>query len=323
MTDLELEDVRKRWIQERPRFEKLGIELAETLKKEIRREGIWAEVDSRAKEIESLIRKLIRKPGHTYETLGDKVGVRVIVRYKDEIDLVLTIARRVFDLSEVENTADRLKPDRVGYLSVHAAIRFNSGNAKASEYPLENFSAELQVRTLAQNLWAEMAHDSVYKNDETLQPLPNQLKRRIYILAGAIELADEEFNRIEQEMPSVPEVALLKALERHHYKLTTRRGDPETSIDLIRLLTPLYNKETRQIVAHLDEFYSSHEDILREVYGRAEEMPDRSAFLFQPEALMIFDLLQADQLKVRKVWNERYPEKELERIANAFGISFD
>lgn len=321
MTDLE--QARKRWIAEQPQYEKLGIELAYILKREVRSEGIWAEVTSRAKEMDSLIRKLIRKPEHTYDSLGDKVGVRVAVRYKDEVDPVLRIAERVFDLLNVENTADRLRPDTVGYLSVHAAIRFRADDSRAAQFPPGRFNAELQVRTLSQHLWAEMAHDTVYKNDETLQPLPNFLKRRIYILAGVVELADEEFNRIEQEIPLVPQLKILKALERHHYKLTTRRGDPELSLDLIRLLIPLYKSETGQIIARLDEFYSAHADVLRHVYELAEGIPDRSAFLFQPEALMIYDLLEADSLMVRRVWNERYPEKELERIANAFGISFD
>jgi ppGpp synthetase/RelA/SpoT-type nucleotidyltranferase len=321
MTDLE--EARKQWLREQPQFERLGIELAEALRKEIRREGIWAEVKSRPKEIDSLILKLIKKPNHTYDSLGDKVGVRVIVRYKDEINPILRIASTLFDLSDVENAADRLRPDTVGYLSIHAALRYRGNDQKAAQYPPDRFIAELQVRTLAQHLWAEMAHDTVYKNDETLQPLSNILKRRIYILAGVVELADEEFNRIEHEMPALPELSVLKALERHHFKLTTRRGDPEVSLEVIRLLSPLYTAEAGQIVASLDEFYASHEDVLHEVYGRAEELPDRSAFLFQPEALMIYDRLQADQLGVRRVWNERYPEKELERVANAFGISFD
>jgi ppGpp synthetase/RelA/SpoT-type nucleotidyltranferase len=321
MTDLE--EARKRWLAERPDFEQLGIDMALVLRSEIHREGIWAEIQTRAKELDSLIRKLIQKPHHTYDTLGDKVGVRVIVRYKDEIDFALEIADRILELSNVENGADRLPPNVVGYLSVHGALRYRVSDARSSRYPPDRFTAEIQVRTLAQHLWSEMAHDSVYKNDETLQPLSNQLKRRIYILAGAIELADQEFNRIEREIPLVPEVNILKALERHHYKLTTRRGDPEMSLDVIRLLTPLYRQDVRQIVARLSDFYSTHENTLRDVYGRAEDLQDRSAFLFQPEALMIYDLLEADQLATRKAWNEHYPEKELERIANAFGISFD
>jgi len=47
-----------------------------------------------------------------------------------------------------------------------------------------------------------------------------------------------------------------------------------------------------------------------------EETP---AFLFQPEALLIYSLLSSARDKTRKVWNESYPEDELERIANAFG----
>jgi ppGpp synthetase/RelA/SpoT-type nucleotidyltranferase len=323
MTPQELELARGIWVQERPRFEQLGIYMAGVLKAEIRRQGISAEVTSRPKEVDSLLRKLLLKGERTYDSLGDKLGVRAIVRHKDEVGLVLEISDKLFDLSNVENTADRLKADKVGYLSVHAVIKLRTGDARASEYPPEKFCAELQVRTLAQHLWAEISHDSFYKNDQTLRPVPDKLKRRIYILAGVVELADEEFNRIDREMPSVPELSVLKALERHHYKLTTRRGDPEISLDVIRLLTPLYNAEIRQIIAHLDEFYATHEGVLREVYLRAEAMPDRSAFLFQPEALMIYDLLESDQLNLRRVWNEHYPEKELERVANAFGISIE
>jgi len=322
---MDLEEARKKWLNDQPRYKQLGILLAEGLKKEIRREGIWIDVTSRPKEMDSLIRKLIKKPEHTYDSLGDKAGVRVIVRYKDEIQSVLKITGTQFDLLDVENVADRLKPEVVGYLSVHATLKFRAADPNAVEFPPDKFRAELQIRTLAQHLWADMAHDTVYKHDDTLLllPLPDLLKRRVYILAGVVELADEEFNRIEREMPSVPEFSILKALERYHYRLTSRRGDPEISLDVIRLLSPLYSSATGKIVAHLDEFYSTHEETLRSVYEQAEKTPDRSAFLFQPESLMIFDLLSADPLTTRKVWSEHYPEKELERIANAFGISFD
>jgi len=320
MTDLE--EARKRWIVERPQYEQLGFHMMERLQKEILLAGIWAELKIRAKEVDSLIRKLITKPEHTYDSLGDKVGIRVIVRYRDEIDAILGIARETLDLSNVENTTDRLRPDVVGYRSIHGVVRFRDGEL-ASKFPPAVFQAELQIRTLAQHLWAEMAHATVYKNDETLQPLPNLLKRRIYILAGVVELADEEFNRIEREIPMVPEITVLKALERNHYKLTVRRGDSQLSLEVIRLLMPIYHLETSKIVSRLDDFFLAHSGVLQHVYAQAETAPDRSAFLFQPEALMIYDLLEADPLVVRRAWNERYPEKELERVANAFGMSFD
>ena len=46
-------------------------------------------------------------------------------------------------------------------------------------------------------------------------------------------------------------------------------------------------------------------------------------FLFQPEALMIYDRLETDPLSVREAWSGHFPDSELERMANVFGFSFD
>jgi putative GTP pyrophosphokinase len=319
-----LEEARKLWLKEQPAYREFGIYLADKLKAEIRRQGILADVTSRPKDIDSVIKKLILKPEHTYESLGDKTGVRAIVRYKDEITPVLEIAKRLFQRGDPENTSGRLKPNTFGYLSVHTDVRLLAGDEQISKFPSDKFAAELQVRTLAQHLWAEMAHDSIYKYDALLEPLPNPLQRRIYILAGVVELADEEFNQIEREMPSVAELSVLKSLERHYFKLTVRRSDPQLSLDVIRLLAPLYEQKTpAQIIEHLNDFFTKHEDVLQDVYGKAEEMPDRSIFLFQPEALMIYDLLETDSLAVREAWSGHFPDRELERMANVFGFSFD
>jgi ppGpp synthetase/RelA/SpoT-type nucleotidyltranferase len=317
------EEARVRWLADRASFEEFGKELHARLKKALRKEGIWAEVSSRAKDMDSLIRKLNKKPQYTYDTLGDRSGVRVIVRHKDEIEPVVEIAERLFACANRENKVDTLGPETVGYLSTHLDVRLRNEDSLLLTYPPSKFQAELQVRTLAQHLWSEMSHDAFYKNDDTLNPLSTPLKRRVYLLAGTLEVADNEFNRLNMDMPSVPEVGLLKALEKHYYKLTARRSDAEVSLDLIRVLLPLYNQTPAQVAAHLDEFYESHEATLQTVYDDAEKLPDRSAYLYQPEALMIYDLLESNQAETRKSWAVRYPERELERIANAFGISFD
>ena len=117
-------------------------------------------------------------------------------------------------------------------------------------------------------------------------------------------------------------VELFKELEAHYYKLTARRPDPELSLEVIRLLLPLYGGSVGQIAQRIHEFFTSHEDVLHSVYRDAEEWK-ASAFLYQPEVLLIYERLEADQVAIRKVWNTRFPERELERIANTFGISFD
>jgi len=169
-----------------------------------------------------------------------------------------------------------------------------------------------------------MAHDSIYKNDETLNPLPNGLKRRVFNLAGAIELADNEFTRLRDDMPKTPECDLLRALERHYYRFTTRRWDPEVSKQIISFLLPVYGAEVSRIESRLDEFCAQHATTLAHVYDQAAtDSTDQSAFLHQPEALMIYNLLEIDRASTREVWGEHFPERELERLALKFGISFD
>jgi hypothetical protein len=92
---------------------------------------------------------------------------------------------------------------------------------------------------------------------------------------------------------------------------------------VIRLLTPLYGKTPGQIIEHWNSFFVEHAPVLQEVYEKAEQVQDRGAFLFQPEALMIYDLLEAHSIAVREAWSGHFPHRELVRIANAFGLSFD
>lgn len=166
-----IEEARQRWPKDQPAFRQFGQYLTNKLRQEIRRRGIAAEVSSRPKDIDSIIKKLIKKSSYTYETLGDKAGVRVIVRHKDEIAPVLEIPNDLFRRGELENTSDRLEPNAFGYLSVHSDVRLLPNDPRIQEFPSEYFFAELQVRTLAQYLWAEMTHDSIYKHDSLLTPL--------------------------------------------------------------------------------------------------------------------------------------------------------
>jgi hypothetical protein len=233
------------------------------------------------------------------------------------------MARELFQCGKVEHKVDSLGPDKVGYLSTHVDVRLYDGDPSAGRFPADRFSAELQVRTLAQHLWSEMSHDTVYKNDETLSPLPNELKRRIFVLAGTLELADNEFTRLSQEMPQTVEVELLKALQRHFYRLTARPFDIELSLSALSWLHRLYGLEPKKIVAHLDNVWPRYADMLQDAYDKAEaDAGGRSAFFYQPESLIVYDLLQTKEWEIRNAWPQHYPERELERLADVIGISF-
>ena len=308
-------------MSERSKYDDLGQIVMNALKRAVQTEGIWCEVTFRTKEPHSLIKKLL-KGRHTYDSLPDKLGVRCIVRYFSEIERVIAISKEEFTCSDPDRKQIELAEDRVGYSSTHIDVRLKPGDSEEVNYPPELYRAELQIRTLGQHLWAEMSHDAVYKNDETLAVLPSGLKRRVNLMAGLIEVADGEFDRINEVVALSPQAQIYKVLEQHYYKLASRRPDPELSLQVIGLLIPLYGPDARDISQKIDSFFVAHELTLRHVYAQAEEWK-ASAFLYQPEALMIYERLETDQVQVRKVWSSKFPEAELETIANAFGISFD
>lgn len=321
MTDIE--DARRTWIIEKPEFERFGDLLAERLRYGVRKLGIPAQIFSRAKELDSLVKKLLLKREHTYESLPDKVGIRVIFKYRSDSSRVATLVSEQFDHDPPDDKATELGVDEVGYLSVHLdRTRLKPKDEHIVEFPSAKFFAEVQLRTQAQHLWAEMAHDDIYKNDETAKQLPKDLKRRINLLAGQVEVADREFDRISGEIRHDQAYLLLKALERNYFKLTTRAPNPELSLNVIKLLLPMFeDRSTRDIISQIDETFEKNAEMLEHIYQDPDRTNDPSAFLFQPEALMIYDRLLNDRDKTLKVWNTMFPSSELERVADNFGLS--
>lgn len=320
----DVNEARKRWREEQPFYEQFGQLVQDRVRNAVKAKGIWCDTSSRAKETHSLVKKLL-KGKHTYETLSDKAGARCIVRYLPDVEAVVALVEELFACSAPDNKlAELLLKDKIGYISTHIDVRLKTDDPRANDYPAARFCAELQIRTLGQHLWAEMSHDTFYKNEESIAELPDSiiLKRRVNLMSGLIEVADQEFDRLNKEIPVDSAAALYKDLERHYYKLTAKRPDAGLSLEVIRLLLPLYSGDVVQIAERIDGFVASHEGTLSAIYDQAEEW-NTSAFLYQPEALMIFERLQSDPLALRKAWNRQFPESELERVANAFGISFD
>jgi ppGpp synthetase/RelA/SpoT-type nucleotidyltranferase len=319
----DLEFARKQWLADEPCFAAFGACVTERLQTFIRSVGIAAQVSARTKEMDSLLKKLIRKPHLTYATMGDRLGARVVVKRLADVNSICAGLGYAFSCGPFENTADRLADDQVGYLSTHVDIALSPADPRIEEFPVAAFRAELQVRTLAQNLWSEMSHDTAYKSGNVVH---QGLKRRLHLLAALIEVADNDYQRVEDEiatLPDMPELQVLRALERQYYKLASRHGDTELSLRVIRLLWPLYEKTPAELNVHFETVFAKHKNELEKVFEQAEATAsDRSAFLFQPEILMIYDQLGAMPYRLRPQWIQEFPEKELERIAIRFGRSF-
>lgn len=162
-------------------------------------------IEARAKDPESFGRKAAkpskldpRRPMYPkpVDQITDKAAIRIITffpRTVQEIDRVLTEEFSVIE--HADKSAGLLEEDRFGYQSVHYLLKLNSSRTSLPEYRRFSESIiEVQVRTILQHAWAEIEHDIRYKSSSTI---PRDIRRRFMSLAGLLEIADREFQAIQ------------------------------------------------------------------------------------------------------------------------------
>jgi hypothetical protein len=106
--------------------------------------------------------------------------------------------RSEFDVIEKsDKTLILLKEEKFGYGSIHYVVRLKDNRTNLLEYSrFMNVVAEIQIRTILQHAWAEIEHDIQYKAIETI---PVTIRRRFMSLAGMLEIADREFQAIQDD----------------------------------------------------------------------------------------------------------------------------
>jgi ppGpp synthetase/RelA/SpoT-type nucleotidyltranferase len=156
-------------------------------------------LQTRVKDWSSIQDKLQRVPLSlkAIDDLQDLVGLRVVtlfsrdaVRVCELIASNLTVVRRY-------DTKERLRGDQCGYASIHFVVRApEEWIAAPTMRALDGRQAEIQVRTLAQHLWAAASHELQYKREESV---PEALRRSVHRASALLETVDLEFERILAE----------------------------------------------------------------------------------------------------------------------------
>ena len=175
-----------------PQFEKVKDSVQAQLKQVFDEAGIIvAAIEGRVKTEKSLAGKLELK-GAKYASLADItdiIGLRVITFYIDDVGKVASIVDRLFKV-DWENSVDKRKAheiDSFGYMSLHYICSMDG-------FP---YRFEIQMRTVLQHAWANMNHDTGYKSGVEV---PREYLRNLNRLAGMLELADEQFSHIRNDL---------------------------------------------------------------------------------------------------------------------------
>lgn len=184
-----------------PVAEQLRFELTKQFSKLLDNEEISLgfPLESRVKSWDSILNKLERLPIDIAEMreLNDLVGLRLILVFRRDLESVCKLITDNFEVIDQYDTQERLKEDQFGYASIHFVVVLpESWLAVPTLAKLGGLRAELQVRTVAQHIWAVASHELQYKKESSV---PAPIRRAIYRVSALLETVDLEFETVLKE----------------------------------------------------------------------------------------------------------------------------
>lgn len=194
-------ELAEKWYDENKKtYERFSCEMSDIIKKILESRNIpFQSISHRLKDKESYLKKCEKYSNPTDEIM-DVSGIRIIAYTNQDVKRICEIIKDEFDVDEKNsiNKADKLKIDEVGYLSVHFIALMKNNRIELAEYAnFKGIKCEIQVRTLLQHAWAEIEHDRNYKFAGVL---PNEIKRRFHLIAGVLEMMDNEFDKLSTDI---------------------------------------------------------------------------------------------------------------------------
>lgn len=219
----------ERWRSERPMYEAWGGLVVDMLTRAVAQEIHPAKIElffriptsHRTKEEPSLLAKAFHrgKPYRDpYAEIEDKVGVRIVVLFSEEIRIVekaiLTCTAWSAEKARDFEEERARRPFEFDYQSLHYVVRSKPGLSFGGVDIGDSTPCEIQVRTILQHAYSELTHDTIYKPNVAAEP---SVKRAAAKSMALIEATDDYFTEVRSRLalaaaPGHRVAALLDAL---------------------------------------------------------------------------------------------------------------
>ena len=149
----------------------------------------------RSKKFPSYYKKYLRllKLGNSSPLITDLMGIRIICPFIEDLEKVVNLLRNHFDVVEVERKG-HYSFKEFGYESTHLLIKIPDDIAAQGLGEIGSDVAEIQIRTILQDAWAEVEHELFYKAE--FNPFDIPMKRKLAAVNASLSLADIVFQEI-------------------------------------------------------------------------------------------------------------------------------
>jgi putative GTP pyrophosphokinase len=155
-------------------------------------------IKTRLKDFNSYFEKYIRilnnAPTKDEEPrITDLIGVRIVCPFLEDIETVGSILKTFFKVVEEDKKGSKQSFREFGYQSTHILVEIPRQLTEKHGYCGCDV-AEVQIRTILQDAWAEVEHELVYKADFAPYDMP--MKRKLAAINASLSLADIVFQEI-------------------------------------------------------------------------------------------------------------------------------
>jgi putative GTP pyrophosphokinase len=299
---------------------------------------------SRVKSPESALQKLgLKRYRDPQGEMSDLAGIRIVTYSEDDADKVAQIVAEVFqvDGTQSSNKAKALKADRVGYRSNHMICTLGEKRCILHEFSqFKSLKFEVQVRTILQHAWAEFSHSHNYKFAVVL---PEPLRRKLNLIAGQLEIADNQITMLSKEIDAY----------QRDVREKTSKGDYSEQLNTTTLNA--FIREADKLLARTVIHKVTGKARLEEVIGECHRfgirsiadlkafltrdfltkydsfMPDTNVFGFLRDLMIYHDIKQyfkdafaadwtaTDSASV-ELWSQKHSSSLVERVLRANGV---
>lgn len=169
-------------------------------------------ITTRIKSEESIKAKLKRKKmdltyQNMFEEINDIAGIRIVCNFKDDVYKIVEEIENFQDIRILKKKDYMKKPKTSGYMSYHIVVEVPINFVKETLY----VKAEIQVRTIGMDFWANLEHKLKYKNDAITKKQSKELVK----YAKLINNIDDNMLLIANQNAKQNQIAVASEVSNH------------------------------------------------------------------------------------------------------------